>query len=77
MNIRWTPAAVDDLRHISAYLKDHHPHHQQPTVRKLYEAIVSLKDWPRRGRSGREDGTRELLFAPLPYIAVYRLTGHG
>jgi plasmid stabilization system protein ParE len=52
MRIRWTPAAVDDLRHISAYLKDHHPHYQQPTLRKFYEAILSLKEWPRRGRPG-------------------------
>ena len=42
-------------------------------MRKLYEAIRSLREWPYRGRVGREDGTRELLFPPLPYIAVYRV----
>ncbi len=42
-------------------------------MRKLYEAIRSLKQWPNRGRVGREEGTRELLFPPLPYIAVYRV----
>jgi plasmid stabilization system protein ParE len=42
-------------------------------MRKLYEAIRSLKESPHRGRPGREDGTRELLFPPLPYIAVYRV----
>jgi toxin ParE1/3/4 len=73
MRIRWTPAAVADLEHISNYLKNHHPHYRQPTLRKLYEAIRSLKSSPHRGRLGREDGTRELLFPPLPYIAVYRL----
>jgi toxin ParE1/3/4 len=40
---------------------------------KLYEAINSLKEWPHRGRLGREDGTRELLFPPTPYVAVYRV----
>jgi toxin ParE1/3/4 len=73
MRIRWTPAAAADLEHISNYLKDRHPHYRQPTMRKLYEAIGSLKQWPHRGRVGREDGTRELLFLPLPYIAVYRV----
>jgi len=29
-------------------------------MRKLYEAIRSLKELPQRGRLGREDGTREL-----------------
>jgi toxin ParE1/3/4 len=73
MRIRWTPAAAADLEHISNYLKNRHPQYRQPTIRKLYEAIRSLKESPRRGRVGREEGTRELLFPPLPYIAVYRL----
>ena len=42
-------------------------------MRKLYEGIRSLKEWPERGRRGREEGTREILFPPMPYIAVYRL----
>ena len=42
-------------------------------MRKLYAAIQSLKAWPHRGRVGREEGTREILFSPLPYVAVYRV----
>ncbi|HKW97768.1 MAG TPA: type II toxin-antitoxin system RelE/ParE family toxin [Bryobacteraceae bacterium] len=42
-------------------------------MRKLYEAIRSLRQWPDRGRVGRQDGTRELVFPPRPYIAVYRV----
>jgi plasmid stabilization system protein ParE len=42
-------------------------------LRKLYGTIRSLKEWLHRGRPGREDGTRELLFPPLPYVAVYRV----
>src|SRR5713226_9342942 len=56
MRIRWTPAAAADLEHISNYLKDRHPHYRQPTMRKLYGAIRSLKESPHRGRLGREDG---------------------
>jgi len=74
MRIRWTPAAAADLQHISDYLKHHHPHYRQPTIRKLYEAIRSLKELPHRGRPGREEGTRELLFPTLPYVAVYRVS---
>jgi plasmid stabilization system protein ParE len=39
----------------------------------MYAIIQSLKEWPHRDRVGREEGTRELLFPPLPYIAVYRV----
>jgi toxin ParE1/3/4 len=74
MRIRWTPAAAADLQVISDYLKEHHPHYRQPTMRKLYDAIRALKQWPGRGRIGREGGTRELLFTPMPYVAVYRVT---
>jgi toxin ParE1/3/4 len=73
MRIRWTPAAVADLEHISSYLKERRPQYRQPTMRKLYEAIRSLKQSPERGRPGSEDGTRELFSAPLPYVAVYRV----
>lgn len=72
MRIRWTPAAAADLEEISEYLKARHPQYWQPTVRRLYQAIRSLKEWPNQG-SGREEGTRELLFLPLPYIAIYRV----
>ena len=66
MRIRWTPAAAADLEYISNYLKDHHPHYQQPTIRKLYEAICSLKALPHRGRIGREQGTRSFSSLPCP-----------
>jgi toxin ParE1/3/4 len=77
MRIQWTPAAAADLQNLSDYLKDHHPHYRQPTMRKVYAAVQSLKEWPHRGRAGREEGTRELLFPPLPYIAVYRVQGQS
>ncbi len=77
MRIQWTPAAAADLQNLSDYLKDHHPHYRQPTMRKVYAAVQSLKEWPLRGRAGREEGTRELLFPPLPYIAVYRIKGRS
>jgi len=74
MRIRWTPAAAADLQRINDYLKDYHPHYRQATISKVYGAIQSLKEWPHLGRFGREEGTRELLFAPLPYVAVYRVS---
>ena len=77
MRIRWTPAAAADLQDISDYLKENHPEYRQRTMRKLYETIRGLKEWPQRGRIGSEEGTRELLFPPLPYVAVYRVIGQS
>jgi len=75
MRIRWTPASVADLEHISNYLKDQQPQFRQPTMHRLYAVIRSFKQSPDRGRPGREEGTRELFVAPLPYVAVYRVEG--
>jgi len=77
VRILWTPAAADDLDQIAGYLKEHHPDYAQSTVRELYETIRSLRDFPQRGRPGRVEGTRELVFAPLPYIAIYRLRNNA
>jgi len=77
MRIRRTPAAAADLQGISDYLKEHHPHYRDPTMRSLYGDIRALKQWPGRGRPGREEGTREILFPPAPYVAVYRVKEHA
>ena len=73
MRIRWAPAAAADLEHISNYLEERDPNFRHATIRKLYEVIRSLKESPHRGRLGCEDGTRELLFPPMHYVAVYRV----
>jgi toxin ParE1/3/4 len=71
--IRWTSAAAADLQQINDYLAAQRPHYRLATIRKIYDTIRSLKQTPQRGRPGREEGTREILFPPLPYVAVYRL----
>ena len=73
MRIRWTPAAAADLEHINDYLKEHYPHYRERTLRKLYDTIRALKDMPYYGKPGRVEGTREILFPPMPYVAVYRV----
>lgn len=57
MRIRWTPAAAADLQSISDYLGKHHSHYRESTMRRLYATVRELKQWPWRGRPGREGGT--------------------
>lgn len=75
MRIRWTPPVVADLESISQYLRDRHPEYREATMRRIYNKIRSLKDAPYLGRPGAIDGTRELPFPPLPFLAVYRVSG--
>ena len=73
MRLRWTQAAADDLEAIAAYLTKHFPSFRQTTIQEIYDTIVTLRSLPHRGRIGREEGTRELVIARLPYIVVYRI----
>jgi addiction module RelE/StbE family toxin len=73
MRLRWTETAAADLEAIKNYLTSKDPLLALPTVEKLYNGIKELKIMPFRGRRGRAPGTRELVFSPLPYIAVYRV----
>ena len=73
--IRWTPPAAADMQSISDYLKQHQPHYRLATMRKIYDKIRKLQDAPHVGRPGSVEGTRELLFPPMPYVAVYRVNG--
>jgi plasmid stabilization system protein ParE len=39
----------------------------------IYNGCATLVNAPNRGRKGTEPGTRELVFSPLPGIAIYRV----
>ena len=73
MRIRWTPSAADDLQQIYDYLLANQPQLARSTVVELREAVRSLRTFPNRGHTGREEGTRELLHRRLPYILSYRV----
>lgn len=73
MRLRWTVPAAEDLEGIKDYLQINQPKFAEPTVRRIYNRIRSLKGAPNRGRPGHRSGTRELALTPLPYVVVYSL----
>ena len=74
MRIRWTEPAADDLIGICDYTEEHEgPQAARRLAQRLYEGIDSLAEFPLRGRPGRKEGTRELVFARVPFLAVYRV----
>jgi len=76
MKVRWSPDAADDLEQVVRQIEKGSPAAARNVASTIFRGIASLRQSPRRGRTGGVDGTRELVFAPLPYIAVYRLTGN-
>jgi plasmid stabilization system protein ParE len=76
MRARWAEPAARDFTHICDYIEEHD---SSTTARRValsvYERVSALAEFPERGRPGRKSGTRELILAGLPYLAVYRLRG--
>ena len=67
----WTRRALRELRAVEIYIAQFSPNAAHHFAVRLYQAGVSLRDYPERGRriSG---GRRELTVIP-PYLIRYRL----
>jgi len=77
MDVRWSPEAADDLERIVRRIQRDNPKAAREVADTIYRGCESLGTLPNRGRAGRIPGSRELLFAPLPYIVVYRVTAQA
>lgn len=75
MQIRWSPEAADDFEAAIRRILQDNPTNAPRVAQIIYDRIAALTTFPNRGRGGRIEGTRELVIAPLPFIAVYRIKG--
>ncbi|MGL4962672.1 MAG: type II toxin-antitoxin system RelE/ParE family toxin [Inquilinus sp.] len=73
MQVGWTEPARQDLQRIRAYVAEFNPWAANRLAVQLLAAADSLEHFPRRGRTGIELGTRELV-SVQPYVIVYRIT---
>lgn len=73
MILRWSPEAAADFAAIVGYIHKQNASAAERVARAIFDGVSSLTTFPRQGRTGREKGTRELVFSPLPFIAVYRV----
>jgi addiction module RelE/StbE family toxin len=73
MRVRWTTDAADDLERISDYIAKSRPESARRVAQSVVERIGTLEMFPHLGRSGRVQGTREIVFPPLPFVAVYEV----
>jgi len=73
MRLRWTTRAAQDLYKITQHIRRDNPTAARDVAKTIYDGCASLRSFPHRGRKGRKEGTRELIFHGLPYIVVYRV----
>jgi addiction module RelE/StbE family toxin len=70
----WRARALTDVGRIIRHIAADNPVAARLVGRELLLAGDSLTIFPRRGRPGRQAGTRELVVTP-PYLIVYRVSG--
>ena len=76
MRVRWTTTAAADLAHIVEYIRKDDPAAARRVAQTIFGSVAGLRTSPSRGRIGLAENTRELVFAPWPYIAVYEIIGN-
>ena len=78
MKIKWTSLALDDLKHIYAYIHEDRPTAAITVLGKIRSAVSGqLRTSALSGRAGRVEDTRELVIPRLPYIVAYRIHKSG
>lgn len=75
MKVFWSPAALEDLKRIRAYIAEHHPVAAQSIAKKIVEAAHHLEHTPQIGTplgSGRQR-FRRLVVTGTAYVLIYRI----
>lgn len=73
MRIRWLYRASRDLDNVHAYIARDNPKAAVIVVVRILEAVARLKENPSLGRTGRVEGTRELIVVDTPFMVPYRV----
>lgn len=71
--VKWSKPASEDFLAIIDYISDENPRTAQLLKDEVQERIAQLPDHPRLYKSGRVEGTREMVVKPN-YLVIYRET---
>ncbi len=75
MELTWRPIAVEDLQKIHRYIAQDNPAAADRIRGAILRSVERLANFPGLGRTGRVDGTRELVVPNTPYIVAYTVIG--
>jgi addiction module RelE/StbE family toxin len=73
MQIKWLRRALHNLEQAYSYILKENPQAAQEVILKIQLATSQLENYPFMGRTGRIEGTRELVIYSTPYILIYRV----
>lgn len=70
---RWLRRALRDLEDAYSYVAADNPAAARRLVAQIEKGVLQLARHPNLGRAGRVPGTRELVIAGTPFLAIYRV----
>ncbi|MGA7380814.1 MAG: type II toxin-antitoxin system RelE/ParE family toxin [Terriglobales bacterium] len=73
LTLYWTPSATSHLRSAFEYVAQDNARAAHALIERILSVAERLCDFPRMGREGRVEDTRELVIAGTPFVVVYRL----
>lgn len=73
LEIIWRRSTLNDLAALRAFIAQDNPQAAARVLATIRAATERLAVHPHLGRSGRVEGTRELIISGTPYIAAYRV----
>ena len=76
LEIRWLKRALANLDAEAAFIARDDPAAAARVVDTIAQTVELLAQHPGLGRSGRVEGTRELIVPNTPYLVPYRVRNH-
>lgn len=73
MHLKWTRPAIKDIKDAGDFIALDNPAAADRMAERVKEAAEYLAKYPNMGRTGRVQGTRELIVSGTPFIVVYRV----
>jgi toxin ParE1/3/4 len=75
VKLEWSVWAQADRTAIFDYIEADNPRAAATVDQRISNRVNVLQRYPRSGRPGRVQGTRELVITRTPYIVTYRIIG--
>lgn len=75
MILQWSPLALEDRENTFDHIEQENPRAAVAVDDCIRDQIDNLVKFPEIGRSGRIEGTRELVINHTSYIAAYCILG--
>lgn len=76
MKIRFTQKARTNIDSLYVYSQEHFPESAQMVLDTIERMIDNLVLFPDLGKSGRVEGTKELVMPHFPFFVSYEISGN-